>query len=194
MQQIAFDRIKLFATILIVAMPFFISAQQSYRYTCYDGNISFFSSTPLKDVSAVNKEVKSILDIKSKTLAFVVTMKAFDFKNSLMQEHFNEKYVESDTYPQATFTGRITSDFNPSEYSEQSVTVEGKLTIHGVSHSIIANGTLHPQKDQIDGQATFIVKPADFNIKIPKLLIKNIAEEVEVNTEVTYLPKKNNAP
>jgi len=190
MQQNAFGRIKLFTTTLLVAMPFFISAQQSNRYTCYDGNITFFSSAPLEDISSVNKKVKSILDIQTKTMAFVVTMKAFEFKKSLMLEHFNEKYVESDTYPQATFTGHITSDFNPSEYSEQSVTVEGDLTIHGIAHPITAKGTLHPQKDQINGQATFIVKPADFDIKIPKLLIQNIAEEVKVTVQVIYRPQK----
>jgi len=191
MQQNAFRRIKLFATILWVAMPFLISAQPSNRYTCYDGNISFFSSAPLEDISSINKKVKSILNTQTKTMAFVVTMKAFQFKKSLMQEHFNEKYVESDTYPQATFSGRITSDFNPSEYIEQLVTVEGELTIHGISQSLTVMGQLHPQKDQINGHASFKIKPADYGIKIPKLLIKNIAEEVEVNVEVTYRPKEN---
>lgn len=175
---------------ILVLLPLIISAQQNNRYTCYDGSISFFSSTPLENISSVNKKVKSILDIKNKTMAFVVTMKAFDFKKSLMQEHFNEKYVESDTYPQATFSGRIISDFEPLQYTEQSVTVEGDLSIHGVAQPITANGTLHPQKDQINGLATFIVKPADFDIKIPKLLIKNIAEEVTVTVQVTYHPQK----
>jgi len=170
-------------------LPLIMSAQQPTRYTCHDGTISFFSSAPLEDISSLNKKVKSILDKEKKTMAFVVTMKAFDFKKSLMQEHFNEKYVESDEFPQATFSGRIISDFDPLQYGEQSVTIEGDLTIHGITQVITVNGILHPQEKQINGKATFTVKPADYAIKIPKLLIKNIAEEVEVSVDIIYHPK-----
>ncbi len=180
--------VALFAAYLI---PVLLLAQHPERYTCDDGTISFFSTTPLEDISANNQKVKSILDIEKKTLAFVVTMKAFDFKKSLMQEHFNEKYVESDTYPQATFSGQITSAFNPLQFTEQAVTVEGELTLHGITKYITVNGRLHPHQEHITGQAEFKVKLVDYDIKIPKIVIKNIAEEIAVSVHVTYQPHDN---
>ncbi|MCW5517068.1 YceI family protein [Muriicola sp. Z0-33] len=151
-----------------------------------EGAITFNASTPLEDIYAVNNEVNAILQLENGQFAAVLLMKDFRFKRALMQEHFNENYVESERYPKAYFTGRII-DFNIEEvpYSEKEFTIEGKLTIHGLTRSLTTKNTLKKHTDGIEMKSVFMIKPEEFNIKVPKLLFKKIAQEVLV--EVHFL-------
>lgn len=189
------DRLSLKITLILVVLAqnaVSMLAQKLHRYHCFDGQITFFSSAPLEDIKAVNQKVKSAIDTEKNTLAFVVPMTAFTFQKALMQEHFNEKYVESDRFPQATFSGKITSDFNAQLHLKQDVMVTGDLTIHGVTQTITVKGLLTPGADNILAHAVFNVKPADYAIQIPKLLVKNIAESVEITVDLTYRPASLN--
>lgn len=103
-----------------------------------------------------------------------------------MQEHFNENYVESDKYPNATFKGMVSnlSEIDFSISGEYEAIIEGELTMHGVTKKVSEKGTFTVQDAQIDGASTFIVKPEDYRIKIPKTVMNNIAEEIEVTVDV----------
>jgi polyisoprenoid-binding protein YceI len=105
-----------------------------------------------------------------------------------MQEHFNEKYMESEKYPVATFTGKI-EGYNPEIKTAQQVKAKGTLTIHGVSQSVVIPGTLEQVSNQIRIRTKFIVRLADYKISIPTLLWQNIAEQVEVRVDVNYPTK-----
>jgi len=108
-------------------------------------------------------------------------MKEFIFRNALMQEHFNENYIESDSYPKATFKGKI-SNFNFEDIAEieKEYEVIGVLNFHGVEKEITSRMFIVKQNTTIVLRGDFITKPQDFNIKIPKIVRKKIAKEVKV--------------
>ena len=117
--------------IILFALLSFSFAKE--RYITREGVISFFSSTPLEDIKAINKQVSCVLDKSTGEFAFQLPIKGFTFKNALMQEHFNESYLESDIYPKSVFKGKII-DWNAVQLSENptEVFIEGELTIHGI--------------------------------------------------------------
>jgi polyisoprenoid-binding protein YceI len=131
--------------------------------------------------------VNSALDIQTGDFVFKVLMKSFVFEKALMQEHFNENYVESDKFPNATFQGKI-ANFSAVDFTKEGtydVTVEGDLTIHGITKKISEKGTFTVKAgDKIHGNSKFMVKPADYDIKIPSTVMNNIAETIEVTVDV----------
>jgi len=157
------------------------------RYQLASSEISFYSDAPLEDIKAETTEVQSIFDASSGEIAFRVTIQSFQFEKSLMQEHFNENYLESDKYPHATFEGTL-QDFNAEKASSQSVTAAGKMTIHGVTQPVEVEGTIQPEREGWEIQATFPITVADYKIKIPKVVFYNIAEVVDVTVHFTYRP------
>lgn len=156
------------------------------KYVTKTGYIRFFSTTPAEDIEARNKQVNAALDKSTGDFVFKVLMKSFEFEKALMQEHFNENYVESDKYPDATFKGKVVNlkDVNFDKGGVYKVTVEGDLTIHGVTKKVKHEGTIEIKGDKVVAKAKFFVKPADYGIKIPKAVIKNISESIEVNVDV----------
>lgn len=159
----------------------------SQKYLTKNGEIRLYSETPLETVNPDNKQVNSALDITTGDFVFKVLMKSFVFEKALMQEHFNENYVESDKFPNATFQGKVTNiksiDFTkPGSYDVQ---VEGDLTIHGVTRKISEKGNFTVESgDKIHGTSTFFVKPADYDIKIPSAVMGKIAESMQVIVDV----------
>ncbi|GAB3663056.1 hypothetical protein GCM10028791_38400 [Echinicola sediminis] len=155
---------------------------QAYRTT--EASVSFFSSAPLEDIKADNEEVIGVFNAATGAFAFVVQIKGFEFAKSLMQQHFNENFMESDKYPRATFEGRLTGyDLNAS--GKQNARAKGKMIIHGVEQEMEINGELEV-KDGLRMKAVFPVLLADHNIEIPKILFKKIAEEVEVTVDFKF--------
>ena len=166
-----------------------VVAGQSRFYT-KTGYISFFSKAPLEDIEASNRQVVSFLDVKSGEMVFSVPMKAFQFKKSLMQEHFNENYVESDKYPKATFKGKVVNmqSVNLAQDNLYKVLIEGVLTIHGVDRTVRTDGTLEVKGKQLTGKSTFSVTPQEFNIEIPFLVKDHIAKRIDITVNVVYVP------
>jgi hypothetical protein len=157
-------------------------------YLTRNGKITFFSQAPLENIEAINNDVTSILDTKKGEFAFVVLIKSFKFKKALMQEHFNENYMESKTFPKAIFKGNITdiSKINFAKDGIYAVTVNGDLAIHGVTKKIEAPGTITIVKGKINAASKFAVKVKDYNIKIPSIVVNKIAENVEVSVDCKY--------
>ena len=154
-------------------------------YFTRSGEVSFFSSTPIEDIKAVNNQVTCVLDAESGMTSFRIPIRGFVFPNALMQEHFNENYMESEIYPNASFNGSIV-DWSENKISERvnEVVISGEMTIHGVTKKIKEYGNIYNNNDKIFGDATFIIKLSDYDVKIPKLLRENIAEKVEVNIQL----------
>jgi polyisoprenoid-binding protein YceI len=117
-------------------------------------------------------------------------VKSFEFERQLMQDHFNSDYLESDKYPYAEFSGVITGLPPMRPDSARAVTVKGVFTIHGVSRDYEGPGTVQVQPGRITASSTFDIRLADYNIRIPSILIKNIAEVVQVKVHATYLPRQ----
>jgi len=154
----------------------------SQRYMTRTGKVTFFSSTSLENIEAVNNEMACAIDAKSGDIAFQVPIKSFKFEKALMQEHFNENYMESDKYPRAEFKGKIANlgsvDF--SKDGQYSVTATGKMTIHGVTRDVSAPGTITVKGDDITAASKFSVRTADYGIRIPGVVAGKIAQNIEV--------------
>jgi polyisoprenoid-binding protein YceI len=151
--------------------------------------VTFFSHASIEDIKADNKKAVGIFNNATSDIAFSVPISEFQFAKSLMQEHFNEKYMESDKYPKSTFQGKI-SDYNSSSAAGiQNVKAAGKLTIHGVTNDVNIPGTIEKQGDKLLMKSKFKVKLQDYKVAIPQLLWQNIAEEVEVTLEFTFKPQ-----
>lgn len=155
-----------------------------------EGRVTFFSTSIIEDIEAINNSTASIVDVTANQFAFSVPIKEFTFKRTLMQEHFNENYMESDKFPRATFTGRFTdADLSvltvPGNHSFRA---EGDLTLHGVTHRIVVPATLEIKNGQLQAFASFNVAPADYNIEVPLLVRENIAKIVRVRVVLIANP------
>ena len=148
--------------------------------------ISFFSEAPLENISAITQQATSALDTTGNEIAFKVSIKSFEFKKPLMQEHFNENYLESDKFPHATFGGKIDEPINWGRDGTYRVTVAGNLEIHGVKKFYTTGATVEVKGGVITAHAKFNVSLADHGVKIPRIVIKNIAEVVAVEVSSTY--------
>lgn len=156
------------------------------KYISELNHVSFYSEAPMENIEAHSYKSKSIFDVETGDIAFIVPINTFEFKKSLMQEHFNEKYMESHKYPRARFKGKVL-DFKNSS-GKQEVTAEGELEIHGVTQNVRVTGDLDYTGNEIKINAVFPVKVADYDIKIPSVVASNIAEVVEVRLDFTYRP------
>ncbi len=162
------------------------------KYFTRNANISFFSSTPVEDIKADNYSATAILDTKSGAIEFSILMKSFNFKKALMQEHFNENYVESSKFPKSVFKGSVENidaiDF--SKDGEYSVTVSGDITLHGVTKKLTTPGKITVTGDKVISNAVFNLKPEDFEIEIPAVVRDKIANEIEVTVSAELEPLK----
>ena len=159
-------------------------------YMAKDCEISFFSPSPMEDISAVNKTAKPILNTATGDLQIRVSIQAFKFPDPLMQEHFNENYLESDKYHNSEFKGKINEKVDYAVDGVNKVTVTGKMNMHGVDMDKTLEGTLTVKAGQILLDTKFMVHLADYKIVIPKLVVKNIAEDIEVKMKATLEPYK----
>jgi len=172
--------------ILTIALFIFTGSLFAQKFITKSGFIQFYSETPVETIQADNHSVNSAYDHESGMFVFKVLMKSFEFEKALMQEHFNENYLESDQFPNATFKGQVVnnSDIDLTKNGKVAVKVKGDLTIHGVTKSIEEDGIMKIDKDTILAKATFLVQPTDFDIKIPSVVVENIAEDIEVRVDV----------
>lgn len=158
-------------------------------YNTPSGQVDFYSKTPVEDIEAHSKNLAVVLNTATNTVAFQVQNTSFDFQNKLMQEHFNEKYMESGKYPKSNFTGRINEKIDYSKDGTYDVTVTGKLTIHGVAVDRTIPGKLIIKGKTIRLVSDFKVKVADHRIEIPTLVTAKIAEEISVHVDALLNPK-----
>ena len=161
------------------------------KYLTKAGHISFFSASIMEDIEARNDKVAAVFDLGTGQLAFSVPVHDFQFKRTLMQEHFNENYMESDKFPKATFTGQLVNAAQVLRQlpgGGQNVEAEGSLTLHGVTRKTIVTGTLQLRDGQLVVFAYFNIAPADFAIDIPLLVREHIAKSVSVRINLTCEP------
>lgn len=157
-------------------------------YKTNTGNIHFYSHTDVEDIEANNHKVKTAFSSESGKMQFSVLVKDFEFKKALMQEHFNENYMESTKFPKATFSGTI-DDIKAINFAKPGTytsTVSGKLTIRDVTKDVSTTGTFVVSGDKVNSKATFLLNPLDYNIKIPKATIKKISNSIKVSLDIDY--------
>lgn len=182
---------QLILVFVFLAVTFTANGQ---KYITKNGYISFFSHTPIEDIKADNNQVASVLDITTGEIAFQVLIRSFHFEKALMEEHFNENYLESDKFPKSTFTGKITnlSGIDFSKKGTYDASVEGDLTIHGVTRKVSTTGQIEIADEDIIASSKFNITPEDYNISIPAVVRNNIAKIFEVTVRSKYTPLISN--
>lgn len=152
------------------------------KYFTKTGTLNFEASVPaFEPVKAENSTTTSILDISTGKVAVLALIKGFRFKNALMEEHFNENYIESDKYPKATFNGTI-KDFSIGNLdSKKEFTASGDLTIHGKTKAIDVTIMLIKKDDTFLLETQFSVAPGDFDIDIPGVVKEKISDKINIS-------------
>ena len=174
--------------LLISALLILSISLNAQRYTTKNGFVGFYSHTPMEDIKADNNQVASIIDITTGDVVFLINNKSFIFERALMQEHFNENYMETEKYGKTTFKGKI-ADFSFVTLSKPgiyNVKAEGKMDMHGVVKTIAVSGTIEVTSDGLIAKSTFQVKPEDYGIIIPNLVREKIANEMQVTVNIKY--------
>lgn len=164
-------------------------AQGQTLYGTSTGEVSFYSDTPLETIEAVNKKTGSIINATSRELAVQLKVTDFIFPNRLMQEHFNENYLESEKYPNASFKGKIKEQIDLTAAGTYGVTAEGSLTMHGVTKPVVVKGIIFSNGTDLKLDFKFQVRTEDYQIEVPSLVITKIAETIDVSGKMTLVKK-----
>jgi hypothetical protein len=176
---------KIISIILLAWMSAFNQAGQGL-YVCKNAQISLYSEAPIENIEAKSQKGTSVYNAATGDLAFSLPINSFVFPKSLMQEHFNENYMESDKYPQASFKGKIQEQVDISKDGNYPVTATGVLNVHGVSQNRSIKGTIAVKGGIITMTSEFMVKCADHKIAIPTIVFHNIAESIRIQVSATY--------
>ena len=178
---------------LILLTLFFTTISVGFSqglYKATSGKISFFSETPMENIDAINKKVKAIINTKSNEFAFICTIMGFKFEKPMMEEHFNETYMESDKFKTAMFKGKIIGDVDYTKDGKYTVEAKGTLKIHGVEKERTIKAEINIADGKVMVVGEFEIDLKDHKIKIPKLVIKNIAETVRVTVNMEFESKQ----
>ncbi|UPT67519.1 MAG: YceI family protein [Sphingobacteriales bacterium JAD_PAG50586_3] len=159
---------------------------QAQVYVGKTVGVDFYSHTPVEDIKAKTKVMTSVIDFGSNTFTFKIPVKTFDFPNDLMEEHFNENYLESAKYPNATFNGKMVSASKVDVTKDGTYTVmaEGTLDIHGVKQERKITATLTVKDGKVKIDAKFNVHLADHKVDVPTIVMSKIAEDIAVTVVV----------
>jgi hypothetical protein len=159
-------------------------------YVCKNAVISIYSKAPIEDIEAKTDKGTSVFNTATGEIAFSVPIRSLKFDKALMQEHFNENYMESDKYPQAAFKGKLTEKPDLSKDGTYPVNATGTFEAHGVKQTRTIAGKLTVAGGVISLSSEFMVACKDHKIEIPTLVFHNIAETIKVQVNATYSPYK----
>ena len=189
--------IKLYIFNFVLLFSITISAQKYYTKTGiteFDGSKAAFEPIKAKNNSSI-----SAIDVSNGNIAALIKIKDFEFRLGLMQEHFNENYLESYKYPKSTFSGNIeiskgsafddnTEIFDYSLVDENfmDIIINGQLTIKGVTKEIITLGKIKKIENVLSLTSSFSIKLSDYDVKIPKVVFMKIDEVVKINLNYNY--------
>lgn len=167
-------------------------AQAQEKWFTKAGHITFLSKSPLENIEAQNKKVTCVVNATTGQIEFAVLMKAFEFKKALMEEHFNENYVESDKFPKGTFKGQIDNikEVNFKKNGTYPTTVSGSMTIHGETKAVTAKGTITIKDGKAIAKSDFNLLLSDYKIAIPAAVKDNLSDKINIGVNVTLEPLK----
>ena len=172
---------------IVIVLMMLSSSVFAQKYMTKNGKITFNSDAPMEKIEAKNNQVKVIMDATTGDMAFQVLITSFEFKQALMQEHFNENYMESPKYPNSVFKGKVTNvkDVNFTKNGKYNAVVEGDLTIHGVTKKVKENGTIEVKDGKVTVNSKFNIAIKDYKISIPGAVAGKIAESVQIVVDAT---------
>jgi len=180
-----------FSTLILLLIGVSSFSFDNTIYYTNNGKVSFVSNAPLEIIRASSGKLAGILNIADKEFVFSVPMKSFEGFNSPLQKiHFNENYIESEKYPDATFKGKIIEDIDFKEPGSYKVRAKGKFSIHGKENPMTIKCDFEVTKTEIQISSAFTVMLKDHDIEIPTVVNQKLAEKIDVNVKIILKPKK----
>lgn len=176
---------------LIALLTLALTTKAQSVFVCTDGTISFFSETPLENIEAMTHGANCVFNTGTGEIIVTVLMKSFRFDKPLMEEHFNEKYVESDKYPKGIFKGKFEAPLDASKDSSFSLKVNGTINIHGVEQKKEYTASVNIKNGIPSITGSFMVSLKDHNIEVPTVVFEKIAEEIKVTCNFIFKPYQN---
>jgi len=172
---------------LLILLTFASMQMNAQKFMTKTGSVEFSATTPVERIEGTNKSVACLLDSKTGALDLIVQVKSFVFEKQLMQEHFNENYMESDKFPKSTFKGSLTnlSAVNFSKDGEYNADVAGKLTIHGVTNDVKTTGKIIVKEGKATLKSVFNARLADYKIDIPGAVKEKISKDAKITVNCT---------
>ena len=156
------------------------------KYMTRTGSAHFVADGIIKDdVQARSNTVTAVLDASNGQVQARIPVNSFVFRKALMQKHFNENYLESHRFPNASFKGQIQgwNDQMLQKSGSQKIRFVGTLEVHGVARDINEAGLLEVSNGIIHLETDFKLVVADYGIKVPALVRDKIAKEAEVHVQ-----------
>ena len=180
----------LLVPILLLSIASTLFAQD--KFFTKKGKVYFNATAKLEKVEATNRSTIAVIDSKTGNIQFSVMLKAFEFEKALMQEHFNENYVESDKFPKSEFIGQLTNNasINYTKDGTYPTKAKGKLTLHGVTKDVEADGKIIVQGGKVSLNADFVILLSDFKVEIPGLVKENISNNTKISVDCQMEPLK----
>ncbi|MFD2567078.1 YceI family protein [Pseudotenacibaculum haliotis] len=175
-------RKKLLLLFLVICLSFVSKKEKPFIER--EGTITFFSYTPVENIQATSTAVQSVLESSTGEIRVQVLMRTFEFKKSLMYEHFNESYIESDLYPEAILQGKIL-DFDPNAKVQTRI-VRGDFTLRGITKPLDVKVTITKEQNSYKIEGELEVKIKDHDIRVPRVLSANIAKKIQVSFNFQY--------
>lgn len=174
-----------FSTLFLALVLVSSASMAQDKYFTKIGKIYFNCTGGIEKIEATNNSVTCVVDTKTGEMQFAVQMKGFEFEKSLMQEHFNENYVESEKFPRAVFAGSIANnkEVNYKKDGTYNAKVKGKLTIHGETKDVEAVGTVTIKKGAVSLHSDFMVQLSDYKIAIPSVVKDKIANDTKITVD-----------
>lgn len=157
------------------------SSVKAQEYQAKEIYVHFFSPAPIADIEAISNSATASLDLAKKEVEITMNVASFKFKKALMQTHFNEKYIESDKYPTASFKGRFTDNINLNKDGVYQFDIEGKFNIHGVERIKTIPCKIIVKEQKIVFETNFRLLSADFKIKAPDIIYRKVGQEVTID-------------
>jgi polyisoprenoid-binding protein YceI len=174
--------------VLLIAFSAFFAKSQAQIYMADSCKVSFFSAATIEDITAVNSISKPIMSTATGDIQISITNEQFIFKKKLMQEHFNEDYMESDKYPHTVFKGKVNEKVDYKKDGVNNVTVTGEMDMHGVKKTVTIPGTITIKNGIIYIIAKFDVKLTDYNIKVPTVIGSDVGKQIAITLTAAMKP------
>jgi len=181
--------------LLIIAIAVLVATTGfSQRYYTKNGQINFDATSPSspEKIEGVNRSATCVVDAKTGNMQFAALMKGFAFERALMEEHFNENYVESDKFPKAEFKGEL-KDIDKVDFTKDgthTVKVKGKLTMHGESKEIETDAKINIQNGKIKATTELKVLLSDYKVSIPGLVADKVSKTAKISIACSLEPLK----
>jgi hypothetical protein len=177
--------------LLLTVTSFSILSAKAQVFGAQNGTVNFISEAKLELIKASSNEMKGRIDAGRKLFAFAVKINSFKgFNSPLQKEHFNENYLESDRFPDASFSGKIIEDIDFTKDGQYTVRAKGILTVHGVQQERIIKSSIHIKDGKLKLESNFTVQLADHQVPIPKIVHEKLASEIKVEVKANMQSQK----